>query len=681
MRRRTLTLLLLLAILVTVAVPVSAAAESDTAINRYNVMLVLDASGSMNTTDPYGLRYEAINLFTNLLAEEGNVLGGVVFSTDIDREIPPAHMNSQAEKDAVVADMRDVPYPGGWTNIGKGLASAVQQLRENGDEDLRSVIILLSDGNTAMPDGQMAEESLKTQKEAVQQLKDAEIPVYSVCLNCNGAADTSEMEQISEETEGVFIEVRRAEDLNAVFQAFYDLIYGTENITLADDVFPPEGMLETPFEVPGFGVEEVNIIVQGNTTDLALTKPDGSTSEPEIRGYDTFSAIKLTEVIPGEWNLRTWGVSGDKIKIEIVYNTNLQVELSLYDDVLQADVLEPGQPVSFMARLSAGDVAAASYEEYAGFSAELSVYNEGDEEIRRIPMNVSFNCFEASEQFEAGTYTFDATVTGNSFSKVSNQIGPLTFALPQEPEPEPEPEPERDPNTAPVASPAQVNRTVLIWPFAGGNTTLDIGSMVHDQEDPVLQYSAPYSTFRGNARYAVDAAGQLRLTLGNFQLKDGSVTVRATDSGGQYADVYVTVKVINTVVILLALLGIGLIVGLIFLLRNLDREKPVSGGTITVTTECDGVTKSAAPYALKKKGNVPLSRFGDIDNIGLDYNKSHFRSAGSAFIFLEADRPVRWRGADIRNVRIDSGVETTITVDPDGERKMKIRYDSDAMPF
>ena len=70
--------------------------------NRFNVMFVLDASGSMNDSDPDNLRYEAISQFTNLLAAHGNHLGGIVFSTGILSEQKPILINSQEDKNQIV---------------------------------------------------------------------------------------------------------------------------------------------------------------------------------------------------------------------------------------------------------------------------------------------------------------------------------------------------------------------------------------------------------------------------------------------------------------------------------------------------------------------------------------------------------------------------------------------------
>lgn len=73
------------------ALTIVKANENDASYNRFNVV-VLDASNSMNYTDPSNLRYEAVSQFTNLLAEKGNYLGGVVFSNHV--EVQPVTLRA-----------------------------------------------------------------------------------------------------------------------------------------------------------------------------------------------------------------------------------------------------------------------------------------------------------------------------------------------------------------------------------------------------------------------------------------------------------------------------------------------------------------------------------------------------------------------------------------------------------
>ena len=645
--------------------------------NRFNVMMVLDASASMGYTDRGGYRFDAMKLFTNLMADEGNVLGGEVFSTGIDLPGKLSPVNGQREKDKIVDAMKNVQYPGGWTNIGGGLTDAVGVLKDR-NQELDSVIILLTDGITAMPDRALEEESYRLEDIAIKWLKENNIPVYCVCLNAEGSSNISELERISEETDGKCVQIRQAKDLNNVFKDFYKLIYGVKTrVDLSvDTVFPEEGSLETHFDVPGFAVEEVNIVIQGKTTDIRLVQPSGREGYADRHDYDSFTALKISgsDLVPGMWTLVTEGVPGDAIQIEVIYNNNLKAELFNDEKTVVSKTLPTDKPVMFYTKL-ATDTAEAEKLEYYGFDAELAVLNDLEEEIDRVPMAVGMECFEAGVTLEPGEYYFVTTVTGPNLSKDSNMIGPLTFKAADEPEPKPEPV-----NTAPTASQSSLKKTVFIWPFAGGKWVENVGALVKDKEDPVLKYSIAESSFYKNASCTVDAGGTVTLKLGNFhRFGKGSVTVRATDSKGLYCDVRLQATVINTVFILLGLLAVAAIAGLVYWLINRGQgsgSTPARGGNIIVSSDINGLVRTSSPYKAGK-GRILLSHFQGIDNIGLDYSRCYFEGANDTFVFLTTEKPVRWRGTETKEVRIDTGVETSIYVGDDEDKKLLIRYDAD----
>jgi hypothetical protein len=586
-------------------------------------------------------------------------------------------VNGQREKDKIVDAMKNVQYPGGWTNIGGGLTDAVGVLKDR-NQELDSVIILLTDGITAMPDRALEEESYRLEDIAIKWLKENNIPVYCVCLNAEGSSNISELERISEETDGKCVQIRQAKDLNNVFKDFYKLIYGVKTrVDLSvDTVFPEEGSLETPFDVPGFAVEEVNIVIQGKTTDIRLVQPSGRGGYAERHDYDSFTALKISgsDLVPGMWTLVTEGVPGDAIQIEVIYNNNLKAELFNDEKTVVSKTLPTDKPVMFYTKL-ATDTAEAEKLEYYGFDAELAVLNDLEEEIDRVPMAVGMECFEAGVTLEPGEYYFVTTVTGPNLSKDSNMIGPLTFKAADEPEPKPEPV-----NTAPTASQSSLKKTVFIWPFAGGKWVENVGALVKDKEDPVLKYSIAESSFYKNASCTVDAGGTVTLKLGNFhRFGKGTVTVRATDSQGLYCDVRMQATVINTVFILLGLLAVAAIAGLVYWLINRGQgsgSTPARGGNIIVSSDINGLVRTSSPYKAGK-GRILLSHFQGIDNIGLDYSRCYFEGANDTFVFLTTEKPVRWRGTETKEVRIDTGVETSIYVGDDEDKKLLIRYDAD----
>ena len=73
----------------------TAFATDSSSTNKFNVVVLLDASGSMASTDPQNYRFEAISQFINLLTETGNNVGAVVFSGDVSASQGVIPMNSQ----------------------------------------------------------------------------------------------------------------------------------------------------------------------------------------------------------------------------------------------------------------------------------------------------------------------------------------------------------------------------------------------------------------------------------------------------------------------------------------------------------------------------------------------------------------------------------------------------------
>ena len=200
---------------------------------------------------------------------------------------------------------------------------ATQMLQNSGNSNLRSAIILLSDGNTDLPKdttGQELAASEQSKTNAIDTARAQGIRIHSVCLNANGAAKKQELQDISDATGGVCVEVKSAEDLKEVFNQFYNIIYSTETINIADTVIPENGELEVPFTIPGMGVEEANIIINTLNPDTTynLLNPDGY-------GYiqTEMDAMSIKAKI-----LKVRGISGDQVKVDMVYNASISIDLT-----------------------------------------------------------------------------------------------------------------------------------------------------------------------------------------------------------------------------------------------------------------------------------------------------------------------------------------------------------------
>lgn len=638
----------------------TARAEESSANNRFNVVIVSDASGSMLSTDPEGLRFEAINQFINLLAEQGNLLGAVSFADNINASEELTKVDSSEAKQKIADTLKNTPAKGD-TNIGEALQKAVTMLDEAGDKDLPSIILFLSDGNTDLKDKKDMENSLNMKADAIQAAREKDIAIYSVCLNANKKADVSEMEQISQATGGEFREVGSASDLQEVFNSFYNLIYGTSTTQLLDEAFDESGVLETKFNVPGLGVEEINIIIYGKVSEVELFDAQGQKKDVSPMEYNTFTMIKSTDVSAGEWKLITKGTAGNHIKINMVYNTNLEVELKTQ---ALGKVTNPKDGVKFEAYLSSGEIKADS-SNIGGYEAELIVSDAYGKELDKFPMTVVDDHFELSQNLSNGVYFVKAHVSGNSLDKTSESLGPIEVsdkALTEE---------EKN-NTAPVPVTDKIKKTVYIIPFKDNTVSFDLKGLAKDKEDKELHYMVASSSFIEGKDYSL--GDDMVLKLYHYSLSRGDFDIKATDSKGLSCNISIVVKSINVgVVTAIVVLIIGLIVLAVMGYFAYRLWGTPFGGPITVTSDKSGERREQT--VTKKTGRLPLSRFR-VSNIGFDIKKTYFEASGKPYIYMCSSKEFYCNGKLTKRARISNNIAVIVKPNKDSSDSITVLYQS-----
>ena len=404
------------------------AAQADD--HRMNVVFVLDQSGSMSNTDAGEFRYEALDLFLGLSTETGNYMGAVVFDDTIVLQKDIVEVDGKEDKNKLSNEIK-LTRSNGDTDIGKAVELATQMLQTSGNPNLRSAIILLSDGNTDLPkdiSGEDTQASVQSRQNAIAIAREKGINIHSVCLNTNGEAERKELQDISDATGGVCVEVKSAEDLKEVFNQFYNMIYSTETINLADVAIPDGGELEVPFAIPMIGVEEANIIINTLNADTAynLMNPDGygyiqaEMDDISVKAK-TFTVIKLEKPRAGNWTLQVRGVAGDQVKVDMVYNASLSIDLSCSRPDFK---FGPQESVQITAKLTNDGIAVTEMEIYQNYPVNLYVVDKNTEtEVAGIPMTAGadgVNCvLEIDEQ---GGYRIQAECMIGDMQVVSQMV-------------------------------------------------------------------------------------------------------------------------------------------------------------------------------------------------------------------------------------------------------------------
>ena len=124
--------------------PIYSAAENSTS-EEIAVSLVIDTSGSMAETDPGNLRKTAADIFVDMLSPEDYV-GIVSFSTDVTELAPMQPVGDATNKQTIKETLAPIVSADGNTNYQLALQKAEQQLDSFTDQNIRKVIIFLTDG-------------------------------------------------------------------------------------------------------------------------------------------------------------------------------------------------------------------------------------------------------------------------------------------------------------------------------------------------------------------------------------------------------------------------------------------------------------------------------------------------------------------------------------------------------
>jgi Mg-chelatase subunit ChlD len=620
--------------------------------NRYNIMLVADASGSMNNTDKRGLRFEAIGKFVALLAERGNRVGTVVFNSDIASKLDLADVNCISDKGKIISNIQNVPASG-YTNIGKALQTAVDMLNKDKNPDLPSIILLLSDGNTELKTKEEEKISLEQKADAIQAARDAGYKIYTISLNADGTADSKELSQIANATAGQFQEVKKADDLEYVFSMYYTLIFSSKLNKSDVKIFKSSGEINDTFEIPNVGVEEVNIILSGKATDYSLTDPSGKEySKVELvsstYSSDTYNVIKIADPLEGTWNYSVKGIPGDKIQINIVYNTNLSQEIKTTpqkDTYLAKDKItittyltEAGQPVQA--------------NQYDCFTATLSITDgEGNTESKEMSLSADGYSYEFVPQ-KRGTYTVRANIVGQDYNIYTDDIKINVD------------------NTPPIKN-MDIEETVFLWPFSDNKKVIDLSPCATDLQDSSLVYRVESSAFMDN-EYTLQGN---KLTITNYSLSKGSFTIFAYDSDGAYCTFEVTIKTVNVTLLAVILLIGGILIALAIIGGGLwvALNKRFMGSCYVTQFDEEGNYYEEIKRE-KGRGRILLSAF-NLKNSGFNTSKCYFQATGKDYVFFCTNVKVHGDGRVEKKFRIDgNGYEVTISTDEQSLKGIRIKF-------
>ena len=668
MFRKVLVFVLCTALLVSYTTLASAAAKTS---NKYNVVFVLDESGSMGSTDPQKFRYEAVDLFLGLMANDGNYVGTVSFDEGIIDAHDISNVKSRDDKKSISDDVKaNCTKNNGDTDIGGALKTAVSMLKSNGNPENPSVIVLLTDGQTDLDNNPGVESKAETQSlqdkaEAIDDAKSEGIRMFSVCLNQDGAAGedgVKEAAQVAKTTGGEWKEVKNAGDLQDVFKMFYALIYGTGEITIANGLIEADGWFRTKFDVPTSGVEEANILVQGQISDIKVFDPSGKELKTiETTKTGTITLAKIYNPVSGDWRVEVQGKPGTKITVNMLYNYSFD----LIDNTDLAESYHKGDSLQINATVVDLDGAVIGQNENSEYKVVVHLVDNKGKDIDTKTMknkDDGFTCALDIPSEKSISYYISASYDEDEkYGTVVRKTDIRQIVVD---------------NTAPVSN-GDVSTVLKKWPFKENPVyELDLTTLATDNEDATLEYEIIDSSFISKDEDPAEGDYFVEdnvLKQTGFSLRKGSYTVRCTDSGGLYTDVKVTVSRVN--VGILALIGLGALVlfGLIILgiLTYIALTRPFRGDIYMRNDIME-----SAEMKTKRRGRLKLQAF-DLRPSHLNYSKCYFQATGNPLIILHTDKVVYGPKGASKEIEIQSSMtETYVYLDEQHTSYFLVRFES-----
>ena len=448
MRHMKKILTVLLAAVMLICMSVSAVwaegeevAQQTTADNMsFDVIFAIDGSGSMKKSDALKLRLTAGRLFTEMTYSNTSRAGFVQFTNII--------MDSQGLTDLSTEDSKasfrdrlsglQDSVKGSWdTDISLGLTQALNLLKEgdsfNGDRN--PMIILLSDGNTDLPNGpRTVEESNAELTGTLSEAASLGVPIYSIGLNYDGKLDVDYMQNIANQTGGAFYNITTATDFNKYMTDIFGNV-ADGDLTGLNPAYI-DGRFVTDFVIDNGSVLMANIVIltDKGVSDPQLIDPTGavvpldadhgvivSTDTSDENKVSTYTILKIMYPVQGAWKVSVKGEADDAVQVNLLTTYDISFKLlNSWDPIA-------GNDINIYGKLVRGDENITDSNLLSGAMAICTIMdNKGNIVGENLPMtyNEEKHVFICKTNLEkSGNYYVTAHLEGKdgSFSKEAAQ--------------------------------------------------------------------------------------------------------------------------------------------------------------------------------------------------------------------------------------------------------------------
>ncbi len=306
------------------------------AIQKDDIRIVIDVSGSMKKTDPANLRVSAMKLLNGLIPE-GSRAGVWTFGRYVNMTVKWGKVDKAWRKRADKG-AEEIHSNALFTNIESALERSTKDWKEK-DPSTRRNLILLTDGQVDI--SKDAAKNTKSRQSILQhsikRLQKAGVHVQAIALSKD--ADMALLKRLALETDGSYEIALNATELQKIFFKMFERATSPNSISISDNQFKVDATIKEMtllvFRKPG---SKSTIIFPPDSNRISARRKGKSIWRSD-EGYDL---ITIKKPAKGVWN----------IDADIDPDNRLMVVTDLRLDVSGLPVyVSPGQTLNLSAAL------------------------------------------------------------------------------------------------------------------------------------------------------------------------------------------------------------------------------------------------------------------------------------------------------------------------------------------
>jgi Mg-chelatase subunit ChlD len=205
-----------------VSSPIGEVPQAEFKQAELDIVFVLDNSGSMRNNDPNFITKEVVTNFLSGLGEKSR-LGMVIFDETANLVEPLTSLDNAEVRARFLESLDVINFKGKFTNSPAGIERAIYELKTNGRQDTKKIIIFLTDGivDTGNKSQDLEKENW-LKEDLTRESKNAGIRIFSIAFTDN--ADFRLIQTLAIRTDGEYFRVFEVADLQEVFTKIKKII-------------------------------------------------------------------------------------------------------------------------------------------------------------------------------------------------------------------------------------------------------------------------------------------------------------------------------------------------------------------------------------------------------------------------------------------------------------------------